>query len=79
MGPLQRQLGEIGLLLTYRDGDLRLVRNAITSEWPVSLLIIDRTEGPPLEFDDYLSLIATARRREIQVLVRTTAVDDIHV
>jgi hypothetical protein len=53
------------------------MQNAITGEWPLSLLVIDRTEGPPVVIEGYRSLIAAARRREIAVLVRTTARNDI--
>jgi PAS domain S-box-containing protein len=77
VGSLRRQLGGVGMLLTHRDGDLAPVRRAITSDWPLSLLVIDRTEGPPMIVDQYLSLIAAARRREIPVLVRTTSDGDI--
>jgi hypothetical protein len=75
--PLQRQLGEVGLLLTHRDGNLTAMQDAITSEWPLSLLVVDRTEGPPVVIDEFRSLFAAARRREISVLVRTTAKNDI--
>jgi PAS domain S-box-containing protein len=75
--PVRRRIAEVGLLLTHRDGDLDALQDAITSEWPLTLLVIDRTEGPPVAFNDYLNLIAAARRREISVLVRTTAEDDI--
>ncbi len=53
------------------------MQDAITSEWPLSLLVVDRTEGPPVLIEEYRSLIAAARRREIAVLVRTTARNDI--
>jgi hypothetical protein len=76
-GTLRRQLGDVGLLLTHREGELAAMQNAITSEWPLSLLVVDRTEGPPVVIDEYRSLFAAARRREISVLVRTTARNDI--
>lgn len=77
VGPLRRQLGDVGLLLTHRQGERAAMQNAITSEWPLSLLVVDRTEGPPVLIDEYRSLFAAARRREISVLVRTTARNDI--
>jgi hypothetical protein len=77
VGALRRQLGDIGLLLTHRDGELAAIEDAITNEWPLSLLVVDRTEGPPVLIEEYRSLFAAARRREISVLVRTTARNDI--
>jgi PAS domain S-box-containing protein len=77
VGPLRGQLADVGLLLTHREGELEAMQNAITSEWPLSLLVIDRTEGPPVVIDEYRSLFVVARRREISVLVRTTARNDI--
>jgi hypothetical protein len=74
---LRRQLGDVGLLLSHREGELAAMQNAITSEWPLSLLVVDRTEGPPVLIEEYRSLFAAARRREISVLVRTTARNDI--
>jgi PAS domain S-box-containing protein len=77
MGRLRHQIGEAGLWLTHRDGDVEACRHAIISDWPLSLLVIDRTQGPPVDFEEYHSLIAAARRREISVLVRTTAEGDL--
>jgi PAS domain S-box-containing protein len=77
VGTLRRQLGDVGLLLTHREGELAAMQDAITSEWPLSLLVVDRTEGPPVLIEEYRSLFAAARRREILVLVRTTAQNDI--
>jgi len=77
VGGLRRQLDDVGLLLTHRAGELAAMQNAITSEWPLSLLVVDRTEGPPVVIEEYRSLFAAARRREIAVLVRTTARNDI--
>ena len=77
IGGLRRQLGDVGLLLSHREGELAAMQNAITSEWPLSLLVVDRTEGPPVLIEEYRSLFAAARRREISVLVRTTARNDI--
>lgn len=77
VGSLRHYLGDVGLLLTHREGELAAMQNAITSEWPLSLLVVDRTEGPPVVIEGYRSLIAAARRREIAVLVRTTARNDI--
>lgn len=77
VGALRKQLGDVGLLLTHREGELEAIEHAITSEWPLSLLVVDRTEGPPVLIDEYRSLFAAARRREISVLVRTTARNDI--
>jgi PAS domain S-box-containing protein len=77
VGPLRHYLGDVGLLLTHREGELAAMQSAITSEWPLSLLVVDRTEGPPVVIEGYRSLIAAARRREIAVLVRTTAQNDI--
>jgi PAS domain S-box-containing protein len=77
VGLLRRQLGDVGLLLTHRDGELKAMENAITGEWPLSLLVIDRTEGPAVVIYEYRHLFAAARRREISVLVRTTAQNDI--
>jgi hypothetical protein len=74
---LRRQLGDVGLLLSHREGELAAMLNTITSEWPLSLLVIDRTEGPPVHIEEYRSLFAAARRREISVLVRTTARNDL--
>jgi PAS domain S-box-containing protein len=77
VGRLRHQIGEAGLWLTSRDGELDAWRDAIISEWPLSLLVIDRTEGPAVAFEEYRGLIAAARRREISVLVRTTAEGDV--
>jgi hypothetical protein len=77
VGVLRRQLADVGLLLTHRAGELAAMQDAITSEWPLSLLVIDRTEGPPVLIDEYRALFAAARRREISVLVRTTARSDV--
>jgi PAS domain S-box-containing protein len=74
---LRLQLADVGLLLTHREGELAAMQYAITSEWPLSLLVVDRTEGPPVLIDEYRNLFAAARRREIAVLVRTTARNDI--
>jgi len=74
---LQRQLAEVGLLMTHREGNLTAMQDAITSEWPLSLLVIDRTEGPPVIIDEYRALFAAARRREMEILVRTTAANDL--
>jgi PAS domain S-box-containing protein len=76
VGPLRRQLSDVGLLLTHRQGELAAMQEAITSGWPLSLLVIDRTEGPPVLIDEHRSLFAAARRREISILVRTTALND---
>jgi hypothetical protein len=75
--PLQRQLGDVGLLLTRRDADLVSMRDGIIGAWPLSLLVIDGTDGPPRVSDVYFSLIAAARKREISVVVRSAAADDI--
>jgi hypothetical protein len=64
-------------VLTHGKGELAALQEAITSEWPLSLLVVDRTEGPPVLIEEYRNLFAAARRREISVLVRTTAQNDI--
>jgi PAS domain S-box-containing protein len=74
---LQSHTGEVGLLLTHRENNLTATQEMITSGWPLALLVVDRTEGPPVVIDDYRSLFAAARRREIPVLVRTSARNDI--
>jgi PAS domain S-box-containing protein len=74
---LQHQLGEVGLLFAHRDADIETLQDAITSGWPLSLLVIDRADGQAVELGEYRGLIATARRREMSVMVRTTAEVDI--
>jgi PAS domain S-box-containing protein len=74
---LQHKLGEVGLLFAHRDADIETLQDAITSGWPLSLLVIDRADGEAVELGEYRGLIATARRREMSVMVRTTAEVDI--
>jgi PAS domain S-box-containing protein len=74
---LRRQLGDVALLLTHRAGELAAMQDAVTSEWPLSMLVVDRSEGPPVLIDEYRGLFAAAGRREVAVLVRTTARNDI--
>lgn len=75
-GPLRRQLSEVGVMLALADGDSMAGHEAMITEWPLSLLVIDATSDGSMPAADYFSLIATARRRDIQVLVRLSVAED---
>jgi PAS domain S-box-containing protein len=76
-GPLQRQLGQVGLILSLIKGDTGAAQQAIVNNWPLSLVVIDGTEDVPVEPSAYFNLIAAARNRDMQVLIRCAAAADI--
>jgi hypothetical protein len=76
-GPLRRQIKEVGLTLTLGDADHAATQEVMVNDWPLSLLVIDGTEGTPMAPSEYFALIAAARRRNIQVLVRPAAEENI--
>lgn len=77
IGPLRRQIGEVGLMVTLAEGDVAAVQETIVADWPLSLLVIDATDLASIAPDGYFGLIGAARRRDIVVLVRAAATGDI--
>ncbi len=77
VSPLRRQFGEIGLMIALEDADAASMQEAIVSDWPLSLLVIDGTAAGCMAPDLYYGLAAAARRRGIPVLVRAGASDNI--
>ena len=76
VAPLKRQLVDVGLMLMPTAGDAAANQEAAVRQWPLSWLVIDTTLDESVTPSNYADLVCTAQRRAVQVLVRSSSLDD---
>lgn len=69
--PFLRQFGNIGLIVTLARDESASAAEAMVSEWAFTLLMIDAADQTSANSEKYFNLISTARKRNIEVLVRS--------
>jgi hypothetical protein len=77
VAPLKRQLVDLGLMLMLTGADPETNQEAAIKLWPISLLIIDTTLDESVRPENYSELISAARRRAIEIVVRSSSSDNI--
>lgn len=70
LDPFRRQFGNVSLIVTLTQDDPAFVYEAMANDWSLSLLVIDATDRMSAGFEKYFTLIANARKRNIDVLIR---------
>jgi hypothetical protein len=63
-------------MLMPTAGDAAANQEAAVRQWPLSWLVIDTTLDESVTPSNYADLVCTAQRRAVQVLVRSSSLDD---